>query len=317
MSTAEYGRVPFISEKRLREHKVFETADGRFRSAARARQALLREHRGWSIGLYPPNGERQRELGSYLGDAEEDSNFITADVARLVRREVAYREDDALIDDVRLYKNLLTSAATTFNLIGPLKLSPRLATAVMRRLFPDFVRQATGVLFEHSPARRNPSFTHDRTAFDAFVKTKSTTGQDGFVAIEVKFTETMTETPARLRPRYDELSASSGLFKNPDHPALRTSPLQQLWRQHMLAAALIQNRRYSEGRFLVIAPSLNRQAQEAIAAYQEHLAQDAPIAFQAVTLELVVETIGRAGARDIAALLHERYVDYGPVDSLV
>src|SRR5450830_152852 len=150
MSVAEFGRVPYLPEKALRAHKVYERADDRFRSAARTRQALLREQRGWSIGLYPPNGERQRELGSYLGETDEDSNFISADVARLARVQVGYRESGALIDEVRLYRNLLTSAAATFNLIGPLKLNPRLATSVMRRLLPHFVRQVTGILFEHS-----------------------------------------------------------------------------------------------------------------------------------------------------------------------
>src|SRR5665647_198633 len=86
----EYGRVPFLTERALREHKVFEQADDRFRSAVRARQALLREQKGWDIGLYPPTAETQREIGSYLGKTDPDANFITPEVAQLVRREVAY-----------------------------------------------------------------------------------------------------------------------------------------------------------------------------------------------------------------------------------
>lgn len=57
MSVLEYGRVPYLSEKVLRDHKVYEQTDDRFRSAARARQALLREQKGWDVGLYPPSGE--------------------------------------------------------------------------------------------------------------------------------------------------------------------------------------------------------------------------------------------------------------------
>ena len=58
----EYGRVPFLTEQVPREHKVFEQADDRFRAAVRARQALLREQKGWDIGL-PPAGDTQREIG--------------------------------------------------------------------------------------------------------------------------------------------------------------------------------------------------------------------------------------------------------------
>lgn len=313
----EYGRVPFLPEKALREHKVFEQADDRFRAAVRARQALLREQKGWEIGLFPPTADTQREIGSYLGNANPDANFITPEVAQLVRREVAYREDDALIDQERLYRNMVSSHPATFNVFGPLKLDPRLASSVIRRLCPDFVRQATAVLFEHSPARRHPSFTNDRTAFDVLIKAKTTAGH-GFLAIESKMTETMAESPARLRPRYDELSRASGLFKDPDHPDLRTAPLQQLWRQHMLAAAMVQNGLYSAGRFMVVAPALNSRVWSAVAQFNSHLVTDDPVVtFDAVTLECVIMAIRKAGAKETASLLYERYCDFAPLDALI
>lgn len=317
MSVLEYGRVPFIPESALREHKVFEQADDRFRAAVRARQALLREQKGWDIGLYPPTADAQREIGSYLGGANPNANFLTPEIGNLVRREVAYREDDALIDQERLYRNMVSSHPATFNVFGPLKLEPRLASSVARRLCPDLVRQATAVLFEHSPGRRHPAFTNDRTAFDVLIKAQTTAGH-GFIAIEMKLTETMAEAPARLRPRYDELSRASGLFKDPDHPDLRAAPLQQLWRQHMLAAAMVQNGLYSAGRFIVIAPALNRRVWSAVAQFNSHLVQDDPVVtFDAVTLESVISAIRKAGAKETASLLHERYCDFAPLDALI
>jgi hypothetical protein len=317
MSVLEYGRVPYLSEKALRDHKVYERADDRFRSAVRARQALLREQKGWDIGLYPPTADNQREIGSYLGHANPDANFITPEVAQLVRREVAYREDDALIDQERLYRNKVSSHPATFNLFGPLKLDLKLASAVARRLCPDFIRQATAVLFEHSPARRHPAFTADRTAFDVLIKAQTTAGR-GFIAIEVKFTESMAETPARLRRRYDELSTACGLFKDPDHPELRAAPLQQLWRQHMLAAAMVQNGLYNAGRFMVVAPALNRRVWDAIAQFRSHLIQDgAVVAFDAINFESFVTAIRKAGAKETAASLHERYNDWTSLDALI
>jgi hypothetical protein len=317
MSVVEFGRVPYLPEKALRDHKVFEQADDRFRSAVRVRQALLREQKGWEIGLYPPTAETQREIGSYLSKADPNANFISAEVAHLVRREVAYREDDSLIDQERLYRNMVSSHPATFNLFGPLKLDRKLASSVARRICPDFVRQATAVLFEHSPARRHPAFTADRTAFDVLIKAQTTAGH-GFIAIEVKFTESMAETPARLRPRYDELSTASGLFKDPDSPELRAAPLQQLWRQHMLAAAMIMNGLYSAGRFMVVAPALNRRVWDAVAQFRNHLIDDgAVVTFDAITLEILVAAIRKAGAKDIASLLHERYCDFSPLDALI
>ena len=317
MSVLEYGRLPYLPEKALRDHRIFEKSDDRFRSGVRAQQALFREQKGWDIGLYPPTAEAQREIGSYLGHSNPDANFITAEVAQLVRREVAYREDDALINQERLYRNMVSSHPATFNVFGPLKLDPKLASSVARRICPGFVRKATEVLFEHSPARRHPAFTADRTAFDVLIKTETTAGH-GFIAVEVKLTETMAESPARLRPRYDELSRASGLFRDPDHADLRAAPLNQLWRQHMLTSALIINGLYSAGRFMVVAPALNAKVWDAVARYKSHLIADDPmVTFDAITLESVVAAIRKAGAKEIASLIHERYCEFGALDTLI
>lgn len=317
MSTAALGRVPFIPEAILRAHHVHEPADDRFRAAARARQALLREAKGWPIGLWATDTDKARELGSFLAPQHGDANFITLEIAKLARREVAWREDDALIDTERLYRNMLSSMPACFNLIGPLALDPRLATAVLRRLAPDFVKKVNTTLFEHSPARRHPAFTHDRTAFDALFKVTTTAGEHGFVAVEVKYTESLNEPPARLRPRYDEVSQESDLFVDPNHPQLRTAPLQQLWRQHLLAYTMVKNGLYTTGRFMVIAPSLNRVAQEAISLYRTHLLPGGIIPFEVVSYEQYIEAVGRSGAADIAALLHDRYLDFTAVDALI
>jgi hypothetical protein len=317
MSIAAYGRVPYLSEPVLRQHHVYEPADGRFRSAARTQQALYRERNGWSIGSYPAEGERCREIGNYLSEEHDDCNFISPEVARLARLEVAYREDDALIDEARLFRNMLSSHPATFNFFGPLKIDLKLASAVAKRLFPDFVQKVTGILFEHSPSRRDERFIDDRSAYDVLLKVKTTTGQHGFVAIEFKFTETMTEQPARLRPRYDQVSQSSGLFKDPGSAALRTSPLQQLWRLHMLSATMLQNALYSEGRFAVFAPSHNSHVFDAVSLYRQHLKDDGPVSFDAIPLESMVKAIQRAGARDLAATLNERYLDFSPLEELI
>lgn len=319
MSVAEYGRLPFIPARTLRKHFVHEPTDNRFRAAARMRQALWRQQHGWKPGYQKsPDGTR-RKIGNCVetAAARNGANFISADVAQLVRREIAFREDGALIDEGRLATNLLSSAPVVFNTFGPLKLDLKLATRVFRRLFPGFVQTVTGILFEHAPDRGNPTYTADFTAFDLLVQCRTIGGQRGFIAIEVKYTETLTEPAARLRPRYDELSASSGCFKAPENPILRTAPLQQFWRQEMLAAAIVQNGLYAVGRFAVVAPQFNNLVQDAVAIFREQIAETAPVAFDAMSLESVVETIGNAGAHDIAAALHDRYCDFTTIADLI
>jgi hypothetical protein len=78
MNLQEYGRLPLIPERTLRRHHAFENADNRFRSAARLRQALLREQHGWPIGEYRTAKGTRRKLGSYVNStaAAKAVNFI-------------------------------------------------------------------------------------------------------------------------------------------------------------------------------------------------------------------------------------------------
>ena len=87
----------------------------------------------------------------------------------------------------------------------------------------------------------------------------------GFIAIEVKYAESMQEPAPALKPRYDEIADQSGLFIDARiRGTTRANPLQQLWREHLLAQAMLMRGDYDEGRFVVIAPRLNYHVQNAI-----------------------------------------------------
>ncbi|MFD2181735.1 PGN_0703 family putative restriction endonuclease [Rhodoplanes azumiensis] len=313
-------RVPFIPETTLRKHQVFEAADSRFRSAARLRQALWREQNGWPIGGYTTAQGKRRTIGNCVSAkaAQAGANFILPEIAQLVRRELAYREDGALFDEARLVANLLSSTPVLFNSLGPLKLDLKLATRVFRRLLPGFVQRVTDIQFEHAPDRGSPRFLADYTAFDALVKCKTPAGADGFIAIEVKYSEGMNEPEARLRARYDQVSSACGLFKDGTSEALRANPLQQLWRQHMLAQMMVNERLYPMGRYVLIAPILNSRVARAVNLYRDHLVDAADkVPFVDFSLEAVLTALKEAGAAEIAAVLNERYCDFSSLHALI
>ena len=114
-------------------------------------------------------------------------NLVDLTLVPLVLHEIAYREVGAVINVERLWTNLLTSQALTFNLFGPFKQRPALATTVMRRLVPDLVGEVTDVRFEHSPGRGHPGYTADYTAFDVLIRCTTPQGRNAFVAIEMKY----------------------------------------------------------------------------------------------------------------------------------
>lgn len=313
-------RLPLVPEAILRQHKVHEPFDTRFRSAARLLQSLWRERQGIPMGFYVNGKGRKKPLGSRLSALASagGANFLSAGIQRLARREMAYREPGAMIDEHRVWSNMLSSMPLTFNLIGGLKLNPDLAHQVARTLWPELVDEICHIQFEHSPGRGDLAFTADGTAFDAFLSCRDAEGAKTFVAIEVKYSEGMVEPEAKGRPRYDELSASCGLYRDPNDPKLRGNPVQQLWREHMLAQCLISNRMYDRGVFVCLAPKLNDPVQRACAQYNGHLAAgDNLCAFDTLTLEDMLGQIRTAGAPEFADALHERYCDFGPVHELI
>ena len=135
----------------------------------------------------------------------------------------------------------------TFNLLAPWGHTPERASSYLIELLPAFTGAARQLLFEHSPGRGNPKYTGDYTAFAALIRYLDGQGRNGFVAFEIKYSESMREPMPELKPRYADLSEASGLFTDPTAAALRTNPLQQLWREHLLAQSMIDNGLYDAG----------------------------------------------------------------------
>ncbi len=312
--------LPIIPERTLRQRHVHEQHDTRFRAAARLLQALWRERRELPAGHHTNAVGARRRLGSRLASeaARSGANFLTPAIFGQARCDLAYREPGALIDVERMHSNLLSSMPLCWNLLAPLKDDKALARRVFAKLAPGIAKQITHIQFEHSPGRGDPTFTADGTAFDAFATTRTADGRKSFVAIEVKYSESLTEPEARLRPRYDDLARSCGLYAEPDDQALRRNPLQGFWRMHMLAQSMLDADLYDTGVFMLIAPRQNRDVQRAAVAYAQLLTNDAnKVQFVTIDLEEVIDAIRTSGAREFANALHERYTDFGPIHQLV
>lgn len=312
--------LPLIHERLLRQAHVYERYDTRFRAAARLLQALWRERRNLPEGHHTNATGARRRLGSRLATdaARSGANFLTPEIFGQARLDLAYLEPGALVDRERMQSNLLSSMPLAFNLFAPLKTDKKLARKVFNQLAPGIAKDITHIQFEHSPGRGDPTFTADGTAFDAIATARAPDGAKTFIAIEVKYSESLTEPEARLRPRYDQLARDSGLYSEPDDAALRKNPLQSFWRGHMLAQSMIDAGLYDRGLFLLIAPRQNRDVQRAARAYTRRLATtDGKVDFLNVELEDAIDAIRSAGATDLAAALHERYTDFGPVHDLV
>lgn len=139
----------------------------------------------------------------------------------------------------------------------------------------------------------------------------------GFIAIEAKYTESMTEPAKVLNPRYEVLAPESGLFIDPMAVELRQAPLQQMFRQHVLAQAMIVRGDASEGRVVMLAPALNGEVRRALSDYEKHLnsAANNKAGYEAWTLEQFIQVLGTLGDGEYASRLHDRYLDWSRIEN--
>lgn len=297
----------------LEAHNVVVASDSEYQSRARLLQALWRVRKGL------PSGEHNgAPLGSRLPmpmARETLANFLTGAARETVLLEVeGAAASGKLYGQPRIFNDLLSSQPMCFNLFSDMKANRALATAVFSRLHPS-VQAVTGITFEYSPGRRDPAFTGDRSAFDVFVEYDGAKGK-GFLGIEVKYHEALGDKPAEHRARYDELATAMGVFRSPDEPSLRRAPLQQIWRDHLLAGSLLLAKLspYKEGTFVFLYPKENHHCRSAVEAYRVQLAHGAgEPTFREWHLEDVVAALKAAEAGPWVDEFHGRYLDFDAV----
>lgn len=303
-------------EELLRAHHVFVPGDDTFQRKARLLQALWRTERGLPMGA-KASGE---PLGSRLPPAfakESLANFLTEGARRAVREEMKDELGSGkLIEEERLYANLLSSQPLCFNLFGDLSGDRVLATRVLRDVFPSRVAEVTAIRFEHSPGRGDARFTADHSAFDVFVEHTTPDGRRGFLGIEVKYHEGLDDAPSTHRARYDEIADGMGCFVPAQRAALCKKPIQQMWRDHLLAGAMMQHERGLAGCYVFLHPSGNTRCARAAALYAGCLSDKTT--FEPLTLESFVNALEQnAPDAPWPSQVRERYLGWSKIDALV
>lgn len=300
------------TEERI-EFNVDYSEDTEFSAYARLLQSRWRTAKGYPMG----------KLGNYLETdfaKASKANFLTQRIQSLATDEmVKAKASKALFDEGRMWANLLSSQPLCFNLFGELSFDMEAATACFQKLFPDRVGRVTSVKFEYSPGRGDTRYTGDRSAFDVFVEYERD-GQNGFLGIEVKYAESLREEqPKRSAEifekhgaRYTELTEAHGVFAPNVIDTLRRPPLSQIWRDHLLSIALLNHpeRKFNEGVFVFLFPSLNKQCQDGVDEYAKYLtsSDDTISGFCPRHLEDFIHTVADHYNADWSDDLRSRYL---------
>ena len=296
-----------------REYDSFETVDASvFQRKARILQSMWREERGYPMGIR--NGKRYGARLEMPWARESLANYMTEVAKEAVRREVLdpVRSKGKLYGKPRIFDNLLSSQPLCFNLFAELQADLKAATAFVLAMGVEQVAEVTAIEFEHSPGRGDEAYTGDRSAFDVFVEYTTKAGKRGFLGIEVKYHENLIGKAAMLRGRYEEVAKASGAFKPDSLPDLRVQPLQQIWRDHLLACSVLQHGDYDEGAFVFLYPRDNQHCAEAVDQYRACLVQHDT--FLVWTVEDAWKAASSILGEEWGALFYDRYLDFTRVE---
>ena len=293
-----------------------------FQRCARVLQSLWRKEQGFPPGEHywkTRSGERKsRPLGSRLPmPLAEDTlaNFLTEPIRDLVRSEVCDPPTGygKLFDRPRIFNDLLSSQPLCFNLFGELSFDVPLASTLISDLTDGRFTEVASVAFEHSPGRGDPRYLNDRSAFDVFLQCRTPSGTPAFIGIEVKYHENLAGNPGEHKQRYDEVADQMGCFVE-DRKALQDAPLQQMWRDHLLAGITRITDGFVDGLFVMLYLRDNPHVSDAVAAYRTQLTDQR--SFAAWTLEDVIGKLRKLSYAQWIDAFHDRYLAFEKIDRL-
>jgi hypothetical protein len=106
-----------------------------------------------------------------------------------------------------------------------------------------------------------------------------------------------------------------GCFRPHALERLSKKPLQQIWRDHLLAGSHRQHDNFDDGFFVFLSPKDNDACNDAVSAYRSCLSECST--FEHWTLESVVEAIGKFTNDPWIAAFQDRYTNFAKVDRLL
>ncbi len=93
---------------------------------------------------------------------------------------------------------------------------------------------------------------------------------------------------------------------------LKKKPLEQIWRDHLLAGSLLSMGDFKDGAFVFLSPKANPDCEKAVALYRDTL--DCENTFLHWTVEELVEEIRGETDASWVVKFHDRYLAFHKID---
>ncbi len=286
-----------------------------FRQRTRLHQARWREAHRHPIGTQPYTprpGVDSHPVGSRIPlpyGRETGANFVTLAALEAARARTTYLEREQSFDHQRLWADLLSSEALTFNLFGDLAADLQRADRAVHAWLPDAPGRVSEIRFAHSPGRLDPEWLNSLRAFDAAFLLDLGDGTQGVVGVDANYHERLkpeTPKPENLW-RYREVHERSGAFRAGAWDAVSgRGELWSLWLEHLLLLSMLQHPsgQWTWGQYLFVHPAANPDMADGSRRYRELLAD--PSTFTSMTIEELLDT--DVLPRTTIAALRDRYL---------
>lgn len=208
----------------------------------------FRIHQGWwrTAVLLEPEGPHPIIPASTvcntvtLTDENRTCNYLTHEAVKALVCEIDHRKQNkcsGIIQEPRIWNNLLSSQPLAFNFWGPLKYSPKLANQLLPYLISDFIELAD-IRFEWSPQPKE-EFTNDNSAFDVMIEYRNKDNAKSILGLECKYTDKLNSKEYTTEKYREIFDASRTIFKS-EYPYYLQPQFNQLFRNQLIAASFIQ-----------------------------------------------------------------------------
>ena len=206
----------------------------------------VRIHQGWwrmnvlneKAGQHPKN-RNDNVCNTILNGEESKNNFLTENSYKAVIRTLKERKEEGtgIMEEDRLFNNLLSSQPLCFNFFGELMADTDFGLKVLQTWWPNLT-ELKRVIFEYAPKER---FSNDNSAFDIAFEV-AIGSKTGLIGLECKYTDTFSSTEYD-KPAYRDLFEKSNSFIA-DYNDLKASKYNQLFRNQLISEGLTQNKKY-------------------------------------------------------------------------
>ena len=273
-----------------------------------------------------------RLVGSSLvGGEASGKNFISEVALAYARQRVADKVDNRslLIEEYRLFNNMLSSQPMCFNLFSDIRAAvladEPAGTDVLAAVFRSSpIAKVRDVVVEMIPTPTD-EYIDDKTAFDAAVFYDDADDQPCLASIETKYTDKLGKNPANRPAMQFALAERIGLFTEEGlahYKKMRTvrkreqNGFDQIARNLLLTLAYKEKHGLATAINYILTPEQDTETPERVRQLQAHLSPEYRSCIELLPLEEVIHrglSCPNTPFAQVLQTFHKRYLDFTPL----